>query len=121
MNAGYMVTDAKSLFDHCHKTGGLAQERQTALDLLMVKGLMEKQLLLMKWVPTFRQIADSLTKSMKDVLLTAFKKSGKLCIVGTEEDELLEKKRSMIRKGQRERRNARIKKTLSSQHSLLAM
>ena len=121
VNAGYMVTDAKSLFDHCHKTGGLAQERQTALDLLMVKGLMEKQLLLMKWVPTFRQIADSLTKSMKDVLLTAFKKSGKLCIVGTEEDELLEKKRSMIRKGQRERRNARIKKTLSSQHSLLAM
>ena len=120
-SAGYMITDAKSLFDHCHKTGGLAQERQTALDLLMVKGLMEKQLLHMKWVPTFRQLADSLTKSMKDILLTAFKQDGKLCIVGTQEDELIEQKRSLIRKGQRERRNARIKKTISSQHSLLAM
>lgn len=26
---GFLITDAKSLFDHCHKTGHLAQERQT--------------------------------------------------------------------------------------------
>ena len=117
---GYMITDAKSLFDHCHKTGHLAQERQTALDLLMVKGLIENNQLYLRWVPTFRQLADSLTKNMKDVLLTAFKREGQVCIVSTKEDEVIEERRAKIRKGQRERRTARMKKT-SSQQVLLAM
>ena len=70
---GILVTDAKSFYDQCHKTGRLAQKRQTALDLLMTKDMIEAQTISMTWVPTFRQLADSLTKEMADVLLKQFK------------------------------------------------
>ena len=34
---GVVVTDAKSLYDHCVKTGHLASERQTALYTLQIQ------------------------------------------------------------------------------------
>ena len=36
---GVLVTDAKSLYDHLHKTGSVPSERQTLIDLLIAKGL----------------------------------------------------------------------------------
>ena len=111
--SGLLVTDAKSLFDHCHKTGQLAQERQTALDMLMTKNMIEARVISLKWIPTFRQMADSLTKDMIDVLLRQFKRRHLLCLQCTGEDIALEEKRASIRRGQRERRAAGMK---SSQH-----
>ena len=116
---GIVVTDAKSLFDHCHRTGHMAQERQTALDLLMCKRMIEEKLLILRWVPTFRQLADSLTKAMKDVLIGAYKKIGKICLISTSEDEAEEQRRSAIRRGQRERRSARAKQSSKSSQQVL--
>ena len=38
---GCLVTDAKSLFDHLGKSGGIPQERQVLLDLLAVRNAIE--------------------------------------------------------------------------------
>lgn len=106
---GFLITDARSLFDHCHKTGHLAQERQTAIDMLMTKNMVEEGIVEMKWVPTFKQLADPLTKEMTDLLLRKFKRTNQICLNCTAEDLETEKKRAAIRKGQRERRVARMK------------
>jgi len=66
---GVVVTDAKSLYDHCVKTGHLASERQTALYTLQTKELLQNGFLQLKWTPTFRQLADGLTKEMEQFLL----------------------------------------------------
>ena len=108
---GVLVTDAKALYDHCLTTGHMAQERQTAIDLLMSKRMIEERQMDLRWVPTFKQLADSLTKSMRDVLLTQWKCDGLVCLTSTPEDLQDESRRAMIRKGQRERRAARAKKS----------
>ncbi len=66
--AGIVVTDAKALFDHLMKTG----HRQTMLDILAAKQLIESTAMRVAWVPTFRQIADGLTKDMVDELFNFF-------------------------------------------------
>ena len=115
---GILVTDARALYDHCHTTGHMAQERQTALDLLMSKRMIEEKLMSLRWVPTFKQLADSLTKNMKDILLRQLKRDGLMCLTSTHEDVQEEQRRSQIRKGQRERRAARAKQ---DQQSLFGM
>ena len=98
---GLMVTDAKAVFDHCRTTGHLAQERQTAIDLPMTRRLIEERRLSVRWVPTFKQPADSLTKSMKDLLLTTWKRDGLICLTSTAEDQQEECHRSQIRRATR--------------------
>jgi hypothetical protein len=61
---GILVTDAKSLYDHLHKTGSVPSERQTLIDLLIAKDLQEAAAIIVKWVPTTYQLADVLTKAM---------------------------------------------------------
>ena len=114
ISKGALVTDAKSLFDHCHKVGHMAAERQTALDILSVKLAIQDGLLELFWTPTFKQIADPLTKEMDFELITEWKRSGKICLVSTENDLQEEQKRANIRRGQRERRNARMEKANTS-------
>lgn len=75
----------------------------------MSKKLIEDKLIELRWVPTFKQIADALTKSMKDLLLTDLKRRGLTSLVSTSEDEREEIRRAAIRRGQRERRAARGK------------
>lgn len=106
---GAIVTDAKSLYDHCLRVGHMATERQTALDILAVKTMIQENLVKLFWTPTFKQLADALTKEMDDILLRKFRKDGKVCLVQSKEDEQIEVQRAQIRKGQRERRNLRMK------------
>ena len=61
---GILVTDARSLYDHINKTGSLPSERQTLIDLLVAKDLVEPQAVKVCWVPT-TQLADIFTKLMK--------------------------------------------------------
>ena len=65
------------------------------------------KLITLKWVPAFKQLADSLTKSMKDILLFLWKANGQVC------RPLLTKQRRFNdlgrEGGQRERRAARLK------------
>ena len=96
---GALITDAKSLYDHCCKVGHMASERQTALDILTIKDMIQEQLISTHWTPTFKQMADSLTKEMDDALIQEFKRSGSLCLVQTKADEEIESQRAKIRRG----------------------
>ena len=77
------MTDAKSLFDHLSTTGQVPQERQTMLDLLAAKHLLDQGHFKLFWVPTHRQFADGLTKRMKDALWAEFVQRGTLSLVET--------------------------------------
>ena len=52
---GYLVTDARSLYDHLTTTGSLPAEKQTMMDLLAAKEMIEQGLILIRWVPTQHQ------------------------------------------------------------------
>ena len=106
---GCLVTDAKGLHDHVQKTGGTASEKQTALDMLMTKQLVEQGTIEIRWTPTWKQLADPLTTDMVTSLLEAFRRHSKLCLIQTKEDEIEETRRAGIRKAQRERRKGRMK------------
>ena len=54
---GGIVTDAKSVFDHMSTTGQVPQERQTMLDLLAAKSLLEQKAFRLFWVLMHRQFA----------------------------------------------------------------
>ena len=72
----------------------MACEKQAALDMLMVKCLVEDQVLRLRWVPTWKQVADPLTKDMSTELLKQFRQTGKLCLVETKEDQVEEARRA---------------------------
>ena len=52
--SGCLITDAKGLRDHRHKTGGVATERQAALDVLLMKQLIKDEVVGLRWTPTWR-------------------------------------------------------------------
>ena len=62
---GLCVTDAKSLFDHLNKTGSVPKEKQTHIDLLTARGLVEQKAVLLRWMPNRHMLADMLTKPVK--------------------------------------------------------
>ena len=105
---GHLVTDARSLYDHVNGSG-LATERQVSLDILAVRQMVQEGMLSLHWVPTWRQFADGLTKSMPDELFQRFRVSGCLNVVQTPEDEEEEIRRANLRRAQRERRKIRLR------------
>ena len=117
---GHLVTDAKSLFDHVHGSSLLATERQTSLDILAVRQLVQEDLLSLHWVPTWRQYADVLTKDMFDELFQKLREKGCLNVVQTLEDQVEEERRSSLRKAQRERRKYRLRSNVG-EHSFFGM
>ena len=84
----------------------MAAAKQTGL----VKRLVEDQVLKLRWTPTWKQLADPLTKEMATDL-KEFRQKGNLCLVETTEDRQEEARRSGLRKAQRERRKLRMKVT----------
>ena len=48
-NPGILVTDAKSLYDNLQKDGSLPAERQTLLDVLVAKDLIEQNCISIRW------------------------------------------------------------------------
>ena len=46
---GILVTDAKSLYDHLQEDGSLPAERQTLLDVLVAKDLVEQKCIDIRW------------------------------------------------------------------------
>ena len=116
---GIIITDAKGLNDHVNKTGSIASEKQAALDMMMVKRLVEDSVLRLRWVPTWKQVADPLTKDMATDLLQRFRTNGRLCLVETQQDREEEQRRAGIRKAQRERRKQRMATT--RKHVLFGM
>ena len=107
---GYVVTDARALYDHITTTGSLPAERATMMDLLAAKELVEQSLITMRWVPTQHQFADHLTKTMVCELNRRYLKEGTICLIQTGKDAEREEHKAALRKAQRERRKERMKK-----------
>ncbi|CAE7368424.1 RE2, partial [Symbiodinium sp. KB8] len=106
---GHLVTDARSLFDHVHGSNQLAAERQTSLDILGIRQMVQEKLASLHWVPTWRQYGDCLTKPMEDILYCRFKKDGLLNVKQSAADAVEEERRALLRKAQRERRKIKLK------------
>ena len=110
---GGVVTDAKSLYDHMRTTGQIPSERQTTLDLLVAKDLLEQEVFKLYWVPTHRQHADGLTKAMRNLLWEEYLTRKTISLKETAEEKATEEHRKQLRKGQRERRKERSKKMVA--------
>jgi hypothetical protein len=111
---GYVVTDARALFDHITTTGSLPAERATMMDLLSAKELIEQALIVMRWVPTQHQYADHLTKTMACDLNRQYLEQGTVCLIQTSADAEKEQHKAALRKAQRERRKERSKESKAS-------
>ncbi|CAE7228738.1 RE1, partial [Symbiodinium sp. CCMP2456] len=84
---GALVTDARSLYDHVHGSSLMATERQLTLDIMGIRQQVQEKLVELYWCPTWKQMADGLTKSMKDELFRLFRNRRALSVVQTKEDE----------------------------------
>jgi hypothetical protein len=105
---GVMVTDAKSLHDHLNSTGKIPKERQTMIDLLVARDLVEAGAVSLRWVPTTHMLADVLTKAMKPgPVFERFRTQQLYALAQTEEDKAREQHRLQLRQGQRQRRKDR--------------
>ena len=84
---GYLVVDAKSLYDSLEKPGSLPKERRVALDLSAVKEALQREGDHVRWVPTRHMLADALTKSMVSTppYLSYVLSRGKLSLVESPE------------------------------------
>lgn len=70
----------------------MKKQIKIALDMLMVKKLVESKILQLRWVPTWKQLTDPLTKEMNTELVDQFQAKNLLCLVETKEvqcEELL--------------------------------
>ena len=105
---GFMVTNARSLFDHLGTTGQVPSERQTMLDLMVTREMLEANMFHLRWVPTYKQYADGLTKKMNNPLWSEFSEGGLLSLKETEKEAEFESHRKSLRKAQRERRKKRF-------------
>ena len=110
---GILVTDARSLYDHINKTGSMPTERQTLIDLLIARDLTEAKAITVRWVPTTHQLADVFTKFMRATPIFSKLMTQQLyCLIGNDEETKEEARRADLRKGQRDRRKARMKDLL---------
>ena len=107
---GFLVGDAKSLFDLMVTTGQVPAERQTLLDVLTCKDLVECKAVIMKWVPTWKQYADCMTKMMKATLWEEYFRNGLISLKETPEEAKEEEHRRGLRQAQRQRRKIRMRK-----------
>ena len=107
-HGGGLVTDARSLYDHLHTTGQIPSERQTMLDLLVAKDMLEQKAFEVFWVPTHRQFADMLTKKMRGTLWEQFCQENTVSLKETEAERKLEEHRQRLGKEQRQRRKKRF-------------
>ena len=109
ISSSSVVTDAKSLFDHLGRTGGVPTERQTLLDLLVAREMMEADIARIRWVPPAHQLADPLTKSMDSASLRNWLATCRWGLRQGETQQEEDRRKAGLRKGQRERRKNRMK------------
>jgi hypothetical protein len=117
---GFMVTDARSLYDHLHATGSMPSERSVMIDLLSAKDMVEAGIIQLRWCPTQHQLSDHLTKQMKCELLKQFMTTGLVQLTQTTEQQEHEQHKASLRKGQRQRRKTKMKATVSSPQAPLS-
>ena len=105
---GILVTDAKSLYDNLQKDGSLPAERQTLLDVLVAKDLIEQKCISIRWLPNAHQFVDFLTKpEVVTPNLQVFLRQGIVSLVPTQAQADDEAHRLELRRGQRQRAKER--------------
>jgi len=103
-----LITDAKSLYDHLCKTGSVPKEKQTLIDLLVARDLMEERAVRIRWVPTDHMLADMLTKEMKlSPAVVKFLDQQVYCVARSLDEQEKDAYRLGLRQGQRQRRKER--------------
>ena len=98
-----VLTDCKSLYDHLSsKSAPTLDDRRTALDVVIIRDSIGKVSASLRWIPTDRMLADSLTKESAEAmdLLRACIHEGRYQI--SDEGSVLER-----RAAERSRRQAR--------------
>jgi hypothetical protein len=89
-------------------TGKVPKERQTLIDLLVARDLIETGAVKLMWVPTAHMVADILTKVMKPTsCYVRLRDTQRFSVARTEDDEEREQRRLELRQGQRQRRKER--------------
>ena len=63
-----VVTDCKSLYDHLVAVSSptAVEDRRTSIDIVILRQSLSRLLASIRWVPTNRMLADSLTKNAGD-------------------------------------------------------
>lgn len=81
----FAVVDCKSLFDLLQKTSiPQCTEHRTTLEALVIKERLQEGVIV-KWVHSAAQMADSLTKDMDNTVLRTFLRHGKCVLHDVEE------------------------------------
>lgn len=105
---GIFVTDAKILYDNLQKGGLMPAERQTLIDVLVVKDLVEQRCIDIRLLPNSHQFAGFLTKATLALAnLQIFLRHGMLSLVPTEAPVKDEAHRLALRRGQRQQAKGR--------------
>ena len=112
---GIWVADAKSRYDHLNTTGKIPKERQTMIDLLAARDLVETSTVRLRWALTKHTLADILTKVMKPAeAFVKFRSKQLFSLVRSKDEQDEEQHRLGLRQGQRQGRKARNKAKLRS-------
>ena len=86
-----VLTDCKSLYDHLQsKSSPTLEDKRCALDIVIIRESLSKLQTSLRWLPTDRMLADSLTKESPEAmdLLRACLRAGKYQV--SDEDTVLE-------------------------------
>ena len=86
-----LVSDCKSLFDHLKSPSAPSlDDRRTSIDIIIIRESIRRMSASIRWLPTDRMLADSMTKESADALdlLRACVKVGKYQI--SPEQDVLE-------------------------------
>ena len=85
---GILITDAMSLSGNLNTTGKIPKERQTMMDILVVRDFIESAALKLCWVPTMHMLADVLTKMMRPTEINVkFRDEQRFSLVRTSVDQ----------------------------------
>ena len=73
-----VITDCKSLYDHLHSPSSptAVEDRRTSIDIVIIRESVKRLCASVRWVPTNRMLADSLTKDVEcDLLRSCLRQS----------------------------------------------
>ena len=90
------------------KTGSVPKEKQTLIDLVVARDLMEEKAVRLRWVCTDHMLADFLTKQLKLTPAVAkFLVEQKYCVARSLAEQEKDAYKLTLRQGQRKRRKER--------------
>lgn len=98
------VTDARSVFDYLTKDStSTSSDKRMAIEGALLRETVKRPGASVRWIDGMQNIADVLTKANADkTLLRELLRTGKLCLVQTEQNKVLKKKKQQAEEGEAE-------------------